>query len=484
MADRKRIVTITRAGAVTTVKDLEDGTTYNSVRDSFQVKPAKRNVIYAQRTRRYAGATAAAETHENAEVTWKVLVAGTTPNAVNSNVEAMLNVLERATLDTFLEWRPEGATTSSYFEIRGPATWALTYSWVQYTGTKTMVVDVSLPVAPLVRGDVVTQTFASTTMPETIALPSTIAGSAPALCDVSLRCSGGSNAPIWALIGWTRRPDTPLSGAIAPFGAVDAESYDTVSTWAAIGTDANYRNSNGIRVTTSGAGSSSATWAIDPSVMQADDFTQASVDVEVWARIELASTVVTPKLTLSLEPYAGTNFGGVRYSAEYGSSGKQLTSPSSGTVFRFIRLGTVTMPIDKATPLKWALKVAGSWVVGSSGSFGLDYIVMTPARARAVSKSGVANDSAYPKFVASTSDTIKTIRSDLSGLVASGTGNAGADSGLGGTMIELPPGDVNMMVKLSSMVADDPSSSTTSEQKEHTGVTGTFTITPRYWAVR
>ena len=101
-----------------------------------------------------------------------------------------------------------------------------------------------------------------------------------------------------------------------------------------------------------------------------------------------------------------------------------------------------------------------------------------------MSKSGVANDSAYPDFILSTSDTTKTIRSDLSGLVASAAGTAGPDSGLGGTPIELPPGDVNVFVKLSSLVADDPTSDTTSEQKEHTGVTGTVLVSPRYWTVR
>lgn len=490
MADRRRIVTISRTGTVTTVRDLEDNSSFFSVRDSFSVTPGQRKTVFAQRTRRYGGSLAAAESHENATVKWQVLVAGATNDAVNSNVELMLGVLERATLNTFLEWRPEGASTSTYYEIRGPAQWNLTYKWVQYVGTKTMVVDVSLPVAPLARGDVTSgapvqsQSISSTTMPETVALGTTIPGSAPAQADISLRTSGGTSAPIWALIGWTRRPDTPMSGAVVPFGAIDAESYATVSTWALIGTDANFRNSNGIRATTSGAGTASATWTVDPSVMQPDEFTQGTIDVEVWARVELASSVVSPKLTLSLEPNAGSSFGMSQYSAEFGSAGKLLTLPSSGTRFRFVRLGTLTMPVDPANALKWDVKIAGAWSAGSSGSFGLDYLCLVPARSRAVSKSGVANDSAYPDFIISTSDTTKTVRSDLSGLVASGAGTAGADSGLGGTPIELPTGDVNVFVKLSSLVADDPTSDATTEQKEHTGVTGTVLVSPRYWAVR
>jgi hypothetical protein len=181
---------------------------------------------------------------------------------------------------------------------------------------------------------------------------------------------------------------------------------------------------------------------------------------------------------------SGSSFGSPRYSAEYGSQGKLLTLPSSSSVFRFVRLGTLTMPVNKADRLKWYVKVAGEWSTSSSGAFGLDYVVMVPARARAVSKSGVANDSAYPDFIISTSDTSKTVRADLSGVVASAAGTAGPDSGLGGTPIEVPPGDVNFFIKLSSLVADDPSSDSNSEQKEHTGVTGKFMLRPRYWAVK
>lgn len=490
MADRRRIVTISPTGTVTTVKDLEDSTSYFSVRDSFEIAPSSRKTVYAQRTRRYGGSQAASESHENATVKWKILVSGTTADNVNANVESALSVLERATLDTFLEWRPDGAGTSTYFEIRGPGSWQLTYQWVQYQGTKTMVVDVSLPVAPLARGDVTdaapvqSQTFTSTTMPATVQLGTAIPGSASAQVDVKVRASGGSNAPIWALVGWTKRPGTPLTGSVAPFGAVEAEAYNTVTTWAAIGTDTNFRGSNGIRTTTSGAGTASALWTVDPSVMQPDDFTRSTIDVEVWARVELASGVVSPKLTLSLEPNAGSSFGASQYSAEYGSAGKLLTSPSSGTRFRFVRLGTLTMPVDTATPLKWDVKIAASWATASSGSFGLDYLCMVPARSRAVSKSGVANDSGYPKFISSTSDTTKTVRWDLSGQVASGTGNPGTDSGLGGVPVEMPVGNVDVFVKLSSLVADDPTSDTTSEQKEHTGVTGEFLVSPRYWVAR
>jgi len=423
------------------------------------------------------------ESHENGAITWKALVKATTEDNCNLAVEALLGVLETARLDLFFEWRPDGATSSVFYEIRGPAKWQPEYKQMQYQGAKSMMVDIEIPVGPLARSAPSTQSISSTTFPLHKTDLTSIGGDAPALCDVSVRASGGSAAPIWALIGWCQRPSSPLASSVAPFGIIEAET-GSLTTWSAIGTDAAFRGSNGIRTTTSGAGTAAAVFPVDPSTMAADAFTHGTIDIEVWARVELASGVVSPKLTLSLEPNAGASFGASQYSQEHGSAGKLLTLPSSGTRFRLVRLGTLTMPVDPVTPLKWDVKVAGSWAGGSSGAFGLDYLVMVPVKQRACGKTGVANDSSYPKFIASTSDTTKTIRSDLSGLVGSAAGNKGRDSGLGGAPIELPPGNVDLVVVLSSVVPDDPTVDTSSMQLSHTSTTGSLVITPRHWLVK
>ena len=266
-----------------------------------------------------------------------------------------------------------------------------------------------------------------------------------------------------------------------PFGVLQAEDYTSVSTWAKSLSDANYSGSDGVRTTASGAGSASVEYAVDPSVMQPDDFAVGTIDIEVWARLEIAAALVTPKIVLSLEPNAGASFGASQYSAEYGATGKLLVLPSSGTRFRFVKLGTLTMPVDPVQPLKWNAKLAASWAGGSSGSFGVDYLIMVPARQRAVSRCGVANDGYFPQFIPSTSDTTKQIRPDLSGRIASGTGNKGPHTGLGGTPIELPPGPVDFVVKLSSLVADDPTVDTSSEQKTHGLTSGLIRCRPRWF---
>lgn len=477
MADRRRIVRISPTGTVTTLIDLEDGATYQSVRGSFNVTPGPRRPTMAQSQRRYGGSRQTGEIHDNGEISWKMLVAGTTADLAIANFEAAIGYLELATMDLFFEWRPDGTTTSKYYELRGAATWQPEYEWAQFSGAKSFYGSIKLPVAPLSRRAPVTIAIASTTFPATVALGTAIAGSAPAQVDVSLTTSGGTSAPIWALIGWTRRPTTPLASSVAPWGVIEAES-GTPTTWVST-VDANYRGGNGLKVTTAGAGTASVLIPVDPSTLATDNFSVDDLAVEVWGRIELASTVVSPRLVLSLLPFAGTSFGAEQYSGEFGSTGKLVTLPSSGTRFRFVKLGTLNMAVDTIAPLKYNVKVAASWATASTGQFGLDYLVMVPAKQRALSASSEPNDSTYAKFIASTGATTKTVRYDLSGRVASGAGNPGRDSGLGGNLIMMPPGNVDMVIKLSSLVADDPTLDVTTEQISHTGVTGSLRVIPQ-----
>ena len=484
MADRRRLVSKDEtAGTIVTIRDYENGTTFQSVRDSFVITPAQRKPTWAQSQRRYGGARQTGETHDNAAISWTILVDGATADACMANAELLLGDLETLAVlrnDLFIEWRPDGETVSTYYEVRGPATYKPGYKWQQFVGTQSMPVEISVPVAPLAHLTASNIAIGSTTMPNTVALGSAVTGNAPALASISLTASGGTSPPIWAMIGWTKRPGSPLASSVAPFGIIEAETGTSLSGWASTA-NAVYRGGNGLQVTTAGAGTASALWPIDPSVMQPDEFTPGEFQCEVWARTRTQNNLVSPKLTLSLEPFAGTAFGGVQYSAEYGSSGKLLPLPTSGDALRFVKLGTLSMPVNTAAPLKWNLKVAAAWSAGSSSFLGLDYLVLVPSRQRALSPSAKANDVSYPDFIGSTGATTKTVRPDLSGVVASGAGNPGRDSGLGGSLIELPVGNVDLMVMLSSVVADDPTVDASTMQISHTGVTGSVRVTPRVW---
>jgi hypothetical protein len=486
-ADRSRIVTLDASGTSTTVKDFNDLANYYTRRDTFQIRPGAAKAVMAERQRRYGGSGAVAETADNGSIAWTAVVKGATADAALARAEEIFATLRAPRRDLYFEWLQgggTGATQRTFYEIRGPANLAVTYSSTMFNDAKAWLVDVEIPVAPLALAPPTTITIASTTLPASISLGTLIPGSAPSLANVTLRTSGGVSPPIWAMIGWVKQPGTTLASSVAPQGPIGASTASSSVTWS-ITADANYRGGGGLKTTTAGAGTASGLWALDPSVLDADDWALSDVDVEVWARVELASTLVSPKLTLSLQPFAGTAFGGEQFAAEFGSAGKQLTKPSSGTAFRFVKLGTLSMPVDKAQPLKWNLKVGATWGGSSAGTFGLDYLWLVPARQRALSPTAKPNDAAYPDFIASTSDTQKRIcGADLSGQVASAAGNFGRDSGLGGSPIELSPGDTRLLLKLSSLVPDDPTSDATSEQLSHTGVTGTVVVWPRYWLAK
>ena len=139
----RRLVTIDGA-TITEVKDLEVADTYMAVRDSFQVKAADRQTAMSGSGRRYQGLKAVSESHGNAEVSWKALVRGTTPDEVFQNVESMVASVEPLDMPGLhLEWRPDGLSQSTFYEVRGPAKWQPTWQWAQFTGARSMLVDVT-----------------------------------------------------------------------------------------------------------------------------------------------------------------------------------------------------------------------------------------------------------------------------------------------------------------------------------------------------
>jgi len=320
------------------------------------------------------------------------------------------------------------------------------------------------------------------TTPAVVQWGTPIPGDAPALCDATVTHSGGSANPIWALLGWTRRPGTGL--APAPFGILEAETAGNVSGWSVVGSDATMRGSSSLKDTAASASDVyAASWELDPSLLLADDFDR-EVSIEVWADVVLSSTLISPTLTLSLRPEDGLSFGAARPTDEWGQAGKVLTVPSSGSaVKRFVRLGTLHLLVDPLRPRKWLLWLAGAVGAGSFGNFGIDYLVLVLSRQRACSRSGVADDSGYPDFLSTTAEVSKTIRSDLSALIAAPGKWGHPDHGLGGQLLELPPGNVDTLLKLSSLVPDDPTVSSASEQLSHTAGIA-LSVTPRYYAFR
>jgi hypothetical protein len=675
MTELLRVITLDVGGRPSVVLDLNDMTNFSIVRESFSVEPASKGQIMSSADRRYGGSHQVGETTDNGAVSWSSLVSGGSADAALALVEQMISQLEANPAALLLEWRPDGASQSSLYDIRGTAAIKNKYLWVQFSGTQSWAFELSIPVAPLARGlpmdildvfavdtrsdytydsgaqaneevsggelkcaanasteqvaihaargyqygdnqqtkkcvpgatisgykggvvlkrtgattrlevyvddegtnsrlridkvgagvranlnttnlparikngtafwvrgriegnavnaeyftaaptpmnaftwnlaatlaggdiaafgagvkgspgrvwipktvgaaideyDVEPYTYRNLTLPQAVALAGSIPGDAPALADVTVTPSGGAAAPIWALLGWAKKPGAGL--AQAPFGIIEAETAGNLSGWAVTAFGGAHGGSMLYDTASVSTDVYTASWSVDPSVMVPDAFS-SDVAIEVWARVFTTPGVVTPNLTLSVRPEDGVAYGSARYTDEWGSGGKLITVPITTGSWRMVRLGTLRMLVDPLRPRKWLLWLAGSVGAGTAGEFGLDYLIFVPATSRACSPSGKISDSSYPQFVASTAETAKTIRADLSAVVAKPPAYGHPDHGLGGQLIELPPGEVELLAKLSSLVPDDPTSNATTEQLAHSA-TVHIAVTPRWYLTR
>jgi hypothetical protein len=294
---------------------------------------------------------------------------------------------------------------------------------------------------------------------------SAIPGDAPALAEVSIELPSGSLDLPWALIAWWERAQV---GGTPPVGLLEAETGTGLTSWA-VTADADYRGGSGLQFATTGTNLLIAQFAgLDPQLLISDDYASEMIDIEVWARVELASTLGTP----TIQARTGEHF-----THEHGAAFKRLVKPLSGTVFRFVRLGTLPFSINTAGD--WTLEVWGQTTAPSSGVFGLDYLVLTPAKSRALAPTG-KSATGYPNFISSGER--KTVRSDLSAERSFSSLRA-PSSGLGGSLLELPPGDVDMLLKLGS-IPDSPTVDTMSDVPITVTADVVVTVTPRWHLAR
>jgi hypothetical protein len=310
------------------------------------------------------------------------------------------------------------------------------------------------------------------TTPTKIQFSGPIPGDAPALSKIVVGTAAAGPQVPFALLSWTRSTGATSN---VPFGVIEAESTPNLVGWASAA-DANYRGGNGLKATVAGAANLDAAFSgIDLRALEPDDYRDDEVEIELWGRFELASTLVNPTVIVR-------GSWGVRntYTAEYGTAGKPLVLPSSGTQFRFVRLGTLTMPVATGGALVAGTIGVNATTTGGSGQFGFDYLVITRANRRVLSPTAKAYDSNYPPFLFTGG--LKVIRPDLSGrlLALSAPDVELWDSGLGGSLIELPPGLIDLTVKLSSLVPDDPTANSTTETLSHAATIQLRDVRPRW----
>lgn len=456
------------------------------VRDSFKSQAPARTALYSDSARRYGGSRQTAETHANGALTVSLYTNAATADAAVNQWESLLGTIEGGgQIDYFIKWKPDGATNATFYEVRGAASWTANYRWIEFSQNKSVVFEVSWPVAPLAQGPAISVSALSTTSyPANVQLPAasgysvSVPGTAPALLDLDVaKASGSSENTDFFMVGWTKRPAAPVGSTNAPFGLIDIASggtglsvsnmtYSTAPTRASIASPA-YGTSYYLGVD------------IDPSTIQRDDFTRNEVQLEVWARIQV-STTHTVTVVTSLESKASTGAAS-RYTTEYGNTGKLLDTTNSGTYY--YRLGTVPAVVDPNNKAVYTLKIAPSFAATSAVEFAIDHVVILPARQRALTPTDRAPDSTYPSFIyrnGSTSAVKKTVRSDLSGWISTSSAAVYPDSGLGGQLLEIPAGNVDLFIKGTRGVPDN----TTTADDATQSLTITGTIIPRYFLGR
>lgn len=323
-------------------------------------------------------------------------------------------------------------------------------------------------------------TYKDETMPNRIALNGPIPGTAPAKVDVAI--TNGNTVIPFALLAWAQRPTTSTTPSVLDVIEAEADIASSRTGWT-VTADAATRG--GSKLYDSAVASSeiyNAVWSIHPKRIPADPFTAGEIQVEVWGRFWLSPTLVAPKIITSAWGSQGAAYTSARYTAEYGTIGKIPTLPTAGA-WRMLRLGTIILPTTHSTAI---LSVQVQMGAGSSGTFGLDYIILVPARQRALSPTGKPYDPNYPRFIESTTVTTRKINSDLSGF---GGPRPHPDylfpeHGLGGSQIIFPPGNVDVLVKLSNTVPDDTAVDAGTETPVNYSPTLQFSPIPRYYLTR
>lgn len=154
MADRARIGTFIN-GRFSTILDVNDGTTYAFQREAFKLTPPQPQQTISQSERRYGGARVVGETHGNGaiEATWYVGGAGNPDTAVQ-NAETLIAALSSPASNRYMEWRPDGAALSVYYELRGPSPgWEPQWKWIEWMQNRAIALRGVFQTAPLAVGD-------------------------------------------------------------------------------------------------------------------------------------------------------------------------------------------------------------------------------------------------------------------------------------------------------------------------------------------
>lgn len=265
-------------------------------------------------------------------------------------------------------------------------------------------------------------------------------------------------------------------GGAAPFGVLYCADTDrdNMGSFFSVAADASSLSGTVLEGTGAPGANAYAEWWIHPWAMTPDDGSrrgQCLVDVYLHAR--LASTQTSGTVVLSVL-HDTDNYAAERFSFQYGSTGKALALPSSGTCNRCYFVGTIPLMVDRDNPEAIKLRLEYTASGGASGVFKLDYLHLVPTLRSASTVTGVA-DTGSTRFISSVGYE-KIVRSDLSGAIRQWESlPATPDFGLVGSNIVLPPGRNDITFDTATYVIDRPESDANTDST----LAGWFTVVPQ-----
>jgi len=201
-----------------------------------------------------------------------------------------------------------------------------------------------------------------------------------------------------------------LAGGYGP-GIIPAVAVDPANTGSGFAQSADANYLIGLEHSKSGQLATNLDYFILPHLFAQDDYTSDEIDLAVFARCEVQSTQPSLKATISVVGMDGNTYAANRYS-EFYADGKVLNLPN-GTRFKPYYLGTVTVKINRANPRRARLSIRLDSSISAAGLFGLDYLVVVPAKNVACSMTGVLKASVNG-FIRNTAEATKIVNYDLS----------------------------------------------------------------------
>lgn len=275
------------------------------------------------------------------------------------------------------------------------------------------------------------------------------------------------------------KPQFDGFGALPPFGV-----WDAAGQWlgAGLAATANANSHSGTIAQTSGTVTTGVTGMVDTSLVDPDEGVDDEVSALLITRLLLSGG--NPKFTLSawsaaqLDSASGV-YGPLTYPIEFGSAYHGLHDPSSNSVFEPAKVGT----------LRWRRgRIRNAVTVSLQGAsiaqpVGQDFTVSLPAARCALHPTGVA----YAVGIAG-ANSMFTIKPDLSATFRyPPQTDVLPHPGLGGALLEFPPGPVNVIVAGLAMAPDTPAVDGAGTGDGSTGSYSThvhFAVTPRYAVLR